>query len=714
MMATVAMACLSPGFALAAAGAATADQPETTATGGDIIVTAQKREQREIDVPQAVAVITADQLRAVHADRLDDYFTRVPGAAIDEAQAGQARLILRGVNTGSDAATVATYVDETPFGSATSLANGGNLAPDLDPGDLARVEVLAGPQGTLYGANSLGGLLKYVTVAPSTTALHIAAEGTVESVDHGGTGYSDRASLNLPVTSEFAVQGSGFYREDAGYISDPNHGDEVNRDKAYGGRFSALFKPTAALTLRANVLIQNLDSDAPNTVDVDPVTLMPTLGGYEQSHIVAQPSNVSYRVYNGTGTYDFGGVKLTSATSWGNLRQNEVQDATALFGQPASIAETVKQERFTQEVRLASSRPGWLDWTVGGYYTRERDIIAQNLGLNDGVTGQLVEGGLELVNLPTFYREFAGFANGTVHFSKQFDLTLGGRYSHNKQSSAEVVGGLLVPGGVTYSGNSSDGVFTYAVAPAFHPNADTAIYARVAKGYRPGGPNVIPVLAPNTVPREFSPDTTTNYEIGVKSELIPHLLSVELTGFYIDWKKIQLLGAVEGFGVNINGGKARSKGVEFSGTLTPTKGLTFSANGAYVDAYLTQDVMAFNASSGSELPYTAKFSGTLAADYEHPLGGDLAGTAGVSWRYTGPRESGFDTSYGQRHLARFSQVDAHAGVTYGNFRLDAFVRNLTNARGILDVGGAGSAENGAIAAAIIQPRSVGATLGFRY
>ncbi len=710
-MATVAMACLSPGFAAAAAPAP--DQADT-ATGGEIVVTAQKREQREIAVPQSISVITADQLRAEHADRLDDYFTRVPGAAIDEAQAGQARLILRGVNTGSDASTVATYVDETPYGSATALANGGNLTPDLDPGDLTRVEVLRGPQGTLYGANSLGGLLKYVTVAPSTTAMHISAQGTVESLDHGGTGYSDRASLNLPVSSDLAILGSGFYRDDAGFISDPNHGTQVNRDKAYGGRFSALFKPTAALTLRANVLIQNLDSDAPNTVDVDPVTLQPTLGRYVQSHVVSQPSDMQYRVYNGTGTYDFGGVNLLSSTSWGNLRQNEVQDATALLGTASSIGESVIQKRFTQEVRLASSKPGWLDWTVGGYYTRERDTITQNLGLNDATTGQVVEGGLELVDLPTFYREFAGFANGTVHFSPQFDLTLGGRYSHNKQSSAEVVGGLLVPGGVTYTGNSSDGVFTYAVAPAFHPNADTTIYARVAKGYRPGGPNVIPALAPTSVPRQFSPDTTTNYEIGVKSELIHRLLSVELTGFYIDWKKIQLLTAVSGFGVDVNGGTARSKGGEFSASLTPVTGLTLSANGAYVDAYLTQDVPGLNAVSGAELPYTAKFSSTLSADYAHPLSGTIDGTAGVSWRYTGPRESGFDTTYGQHHLIGFSQIDAHAGVTYGPFRLDAFVRNLTDRRGILDVGSFGSAENGAIAAAIVHPRSVGATLGFRY
>ncbi len=693
---------------------------QSEATGGEIVVTAEKREQRQIDVPQSVSVVTADALRAVHADRLDDFFTRVPSAAIDETQAGQPRLILRGINTGGDAATVATYVDETPYGSATGLANGGNLAPDLDPNDLARIEVLRGPQGTLYGANSLGGVLKYVTVAPRTDAVHASGQVGVESIDHGGIGFSMHAGLNLPVANTLAIQGSGFYRDDAGYISDPNHGPNVNHDLAYGGRFSALFRPTSGLTLRANVLIQNIDSDAPNAVDVSPATLMPTLGQYEQSHIVSQPSNVSYRVYNFTGTYDFGGAKLTSASSWGNLQQNEVVDGTAAFGTPASVTESVIQHRFTQELRLASSRPGLLDWTLGGYYTRERDVINENLGFNSATTGQVTLGGLELVNLPTFYREFAGFASGTIHFSKQFDLTVGGRYSHNKQSSAEIVGGLLVGPGFSFTGNSSDGVFTYSVAPAFHPNADTTIYARVAKGYRPGGPNVISPLAAGAVPRFFGPDTTVNYEIGAKSELIHRILSVDVTGFYIDWDKIQLLTSVLNVGVNINGGKARSKGIEFSSTLTPTKGLTLSANGAYVDAFLTQDVPGLGANAGAQLPYTAKYSGTLAADYEHSLGGEINGTAGISWRYTGSRQSGFATNHnpgaanGQYHLAAFSQIDAHAGVTFGHFRLDAFVRNLTDKRGILDIGSPISAENGAIAAAIVRPRSIGATLGFRY
>ena len=706
----------APACAQDATGAPAA-AAQTGTAADDIVVTAQKREQRLIDVPQSVSVIGSDLLRQTHADRLDDYLSRVPSAAINEAQAGQARIILRGINTGSDAATVATYIDETPYGSATSLANGGTLAPDFDPSEVQRIEVLRGPQGTLYGANSLGGLVKFVTVAPSTDAVHVFGQAGFEDIDHGGVGYSFRGALNLPISSDLAVRGSGFYRKDSGYIDDPNQGKDVNEVRSYGGRASILYHPDEALTLRATALIQNLASDAPNAYDADPITLSPTLGRYTQSHIVAEPSDVKYRVYNGTGSYDFGPVTFLSSTSQGNLRQALVQDATALFGAPSDVNEDVIQHRFTEEARLASSRPGFFEWTLGGFYTRERNAIRQNLGLNDATTGAITMPGLETVNFRSRYREIAGFASGTFHFTPKLDLTLGGRYSHNKQDSTETIGGALVPPpGLLFTGNSSDNVFTYSVAPSFKPNDHLTFYARVARGYRPGGPNVLPAIAvPGDVPRSFSPDRTTNYEVGVKSELLDRKLSLELTGFWIDWSRIQLLASVDGFGVNINGGDARSRGIEAAATLKPTSGLTLSANGAYIDAYLRNDVTGFGAESGDHLPYTARFSGTVSAEYERPLTDRINGEGGVSWRYTGHRESAFQLPpLGQHRLGGFSQVDAHAGVTFGHFRLDAFVRNLTDSHGITDVAGAGSAENGAVSVAIIRPRSFGATFGFNY
>ncbi len=700
---------------------------------GEIIVTAQKRAQRLIDVPQSVSVISADLLQETHSDRFQDYFTRIPSASFVEGQAGQTRLILRGINTGGVGATVATYVDETPYGSSTALANGAILTPDFDPSDIDRIEVLRGPQGTLYGANSLGGLVKYVTVLPSTDGIHGSAEVTGEAVTHGSAEYSGRAAINLPAGDRIAVRASGFYRRDPGFITDPRFGKNINDGTTYGGRVSLLLKPTERLTIRGTAMLEDLNSNGTNAQDVDPVTLKPIYADRVQRHIIRQPNNTQYRVYNGTVNYDFGPINFVSSTSWGNLDvAGKVDDSPvftpALAGLFGTIGYTqdqrVHQRRFTEEVRFSASAPTVFDWTLGAFYTRERNEIHQVVGgvnydtgvpLTGLVLGAFPIDNLATVSAPSTYRELAGFANATIHFTHQLDLTFGGRYSGNDQIGSQINDGVLVGGASTVSTSSHEGVWTYSVAPSFKPTRDLTAYGRIAKGYRPGGPNVISPQAPDAVPRQFGPDTTTSYEIGVKSELLDHKVSLEITGFYIDWDNIQLFTAVANFGVNINGGSARSKGVEFSLTAQPVKGLSLSANGAYVDAYLTQDTPALvGGHTGDSLPYTANFSSTLSADYDRPLTDKLNGTAGVSWRYTGPRNAAFEAAGGHQRLGAFGQIDAHIGVTFDRFRIDAFARNLTDSAGIVNLGGAGSGLNGSIAEAIVRPRSFGATLGFKY
>lgn len=719
----------APAVAQSVGAASAAGQPSAVQAQGDqnaIIVTAQKRTQRVLDVPQSVSVISGESLQNQHAQRLSDYLTRIPSANIVESQPGNSRIVLRGVNAGGVGATVATYIDETPFGSATGLANGAILAPDIDPFDLERVEVLRGPQGTLYGANSLGGLVKYVTVAPDPHMIGAAAEAGVEDVSHGQTGYWLRGAGNIPLSNTAAFRVSGFYRDDPGYIDDPNHGRDINDGKHYGGRASFMIRPSSRLRIRASALAENIRSDNTSTIDLDPVTLRPSLGTLEHARVLNEPNDVNYRLYNGTIDYNFGGVQLVSATSYGTLDQKQVEDASAMYGALLSsifgtplgtgVGQTMTQRRFTQEVRLASTGKQALEWTLGGFYTHEKNRLGQNLFGVDGVTGAPIASfdGLITVSLPSRYSEYAGFANATWHLAPKFDLTAGGRWSHNKQSDVQNTDGPLAGGATSYGGHSSDSVFTYSVAPTFKPNDNTRIYARVAKGYRPGGPNAVSPLAPAGVPRQFGPDTTTNYEVGVKTQTADHLLSLELTGFIIDWKDIQLLAQVEGFGVNANGGSARSKGIELTAGLNPGRGLSLYANGSYVDAHLTSDAPAVvGGVTGDPLPYNPKWQWTVGAEYDRPLNARLNGHAGISWHYTGTRFSDFDATNGQRRLRAFDQLDAHAGVDVGRFRIDAFAHNITDSRGIVNLGFFG-AVNGDISAAVIQPRTIGVSLGYRY
>ncbi len=737
----------------------TAAQPDSTQ---DVIVTAQKRAQRLLDVPQSVTVVSGAALETQQATTFQDYLKLVPGLQLNEAQLGQSRIILRGINAGGVASAVAVYVDDTPFGSSTGLANGGVLAGDFDTFDIARLEVLRGPQGTLYGANSLGGLLKFVTNAPDPTKVEARVRGSVENTKGGRIGYSGNAVLNLPIVSDkLAIRASGYYRRYGGYIDSigtalviptptaanpaatvtkPSRvANNINPADSYGGRASLLFTPSQALSIRLSAILQNIDVNAPDTIEVNPFTLAELYGRTTQSQFVPQFTNTAYRLYNGTADLNLGFATLTSVTSYATLRQHLRVDETgylnlalqgALGTPDFALLQTTRQTKFTQEVRLSTPSNRFFEGLVGGYYTHETGSINQAFqayqpGTLTQVTGLPL---LATVVLPSVYNEYAGFANGTVHLGRMFDLTLGGRYSHNNQRANQTNNGILVGAGaapvVFPETRSSDNVFTYSVAPKININNHASIYGRVAKGYRPGGPNVLPAGAPAGTPRTYGPDTVTSYEAGFKGETPDRTFSIDVAAFHIDWNRIQLLAVVNGFGINANGGKAVSDGVEFTATVRPTQGLNLSANGAYTNARLKQTTSLYvGGFAGDQLPYSPKVSIGVDGSYEFVLTGETKAYFGASLRslsrQTGTYDYGFYTTYGrQRRIPAYEVVDLRAGLHLGRFELEAYAKNLTNALGYTYTSTTfptpSTLPNGALSAGVIRPRTAGIaiTAGF--
>ena len=216
-----------------------------------VIVTAQKREESLHDVPMGVSALAGSTLDDLQARDFAGYAALVPGLSLASVQGGQTRLTLRGQNAGGVGSTVAVYIDESPFGSSTALLNGSIDTGDFDTWDMQRIEVLRGPQGTLYGANSEGGLLKFVTNAPELGKFSLAGEADGESVNHGGNGWDGRALVNVPLGEKIALRVSGFYDELPGYINDPASGrQDVNDGRKYGGRASLLATVTDDLSIR--------------------------------------------------------------------------------------------------------------------------------------------------------------------------------------------------------------------------------------------------------------------------------------------------------------------------------------------------------------------------------------------------------------------------------------------------------------------------------
>ena len=342
-----------------------AQEPEATNLD-EVIVTAQKVEQSVIDVPLSISVLGTDDLEKTQSLNMQDYVKLVPGLQLTQSQPGFGRLVIRGINTGGVAATVGVYVDETTFGSSTGLANGAILAGDFDTFDVARVEVLRGPQGTVYGASSLGGVLKYVTNEPQTESFEGRVRGSFESVDGGDMSYSGAGVVNIPVSDSVAIRASGFYRSVGGFIDsigtvDEGSGatsdvaDDINGSTVSGGRASMLFTPSETFSLQLTAYIQDIDNDASSGIDSDYATGDTLYGGLTQSQFVPEAAGISYRVYNATAIWDLGFADLTSATSYGKNQQDYRQDITMLLGGLESyIEQTTSVERISQEFRLAS------------------------------------------------------------------------------------------------------------------------------------------------------------------------------------------------------------------------------------------------------------------------------------------------------------------------------------------------------------------------
>ena len=699
----------------------------------DIVVTAQKREQALIDVPQSVTVLGGQALERQQAFNFQDYAKLVPGLQIAQSNPGEARIVLRGINTGGVASTVSTYIDETPFGSSSGQVNAAILAGELDTFDVARVEVLRGPQGTLYGASSLGGVIKFVTAAPQTGKFEARGRASIETVDGGNLSYLNSALVNVPVSSTLAIRASGFYRSYGGFIDSiglagSDVARNINDSKSYGGRVSALFKPSSALSIRLTAILQNLDTDGASVVESDPILLKTRNGRFAQSQFVPEYTNIAYRLYNGTADLDLGFATLTSSTSYSSLKESLRDDLTVLYGSQlglytdatgaladVGLVQHTDVERITQEVRLASAKSDRFEWLLGGYYNHEKGAIIQRLDVYDHDTLTIFSGVPQLFDGATRsrYEEFAGFANGTAHFG-QFDLTLGGRYSHNDQDADQGGTGLLAPPAL--SSKSKENVFTWSVAPKYKFSPTGAVYARVAKGFRPGGPNIVPPGAPTDV-KTYRSDSLISYEAGIKAETSDRSFGVDLAAFYIDWKDIQLFAQINDYGVNANGGKAKSEGFEFTLTARPTRGFEVSVNGAYTNARLREDTdPLIGGRDGDRLPFTPKYAVSLNSDYDWAVGSGATAFVGGSLRFLGEQPGPFSPAAlalsGQPYrIASYAVVDLRAGVDLGRFSIEAYAKNLTNAAGKTSVTGEGNSPFGSVGTGVIRPRAFGLTVG---
>jgi outer membrane receptor protein involved in Fe transport len=684
---------------------------QTTSGGGieTVTVTAEKRSQNIQDVPASVSALTGEELSNMHAVSLQDMEGLIPGLNIQPfGAAGTEFVTIDGIPPTASTTAARVYIDETPMGSSSGFVAANVITPDVMPYDIERVEVLNGPQGTLYGANAMSGVIKYVLTQPDPSKFSAEVGADVFGIqDGGGAGEQLRAMVNVPIEDNtLALRGTFYQRFTPGYIDDIVTGDKHdNAAHQIGGRASLLWEPNSKLSLQATVLDQHVLQNNSDTVSYDPVTHKPFPGAgvLSNNFYLPESTDIDILLYDLTGKYDFGWANLTSTSSYQLIRTTVIGDQTAAFrpiapliGLPDDILvnfpENPKVGKFTQEARLTSEQGGPVDWLFGGYFTHEVTSQLQFFQVfsSPGNPYPPPLNPLEFATLNSSYIEYAGFANATWHVTDALDVGGGLRYSDNNQGYKQQLGGALVGGVEKFpKGTSQQSVVTWDINPSYHFAPNDMVYARISKGFQPGAPNALPFGVTGAA-RFYNASSLIDYEAGIKSLFLDGKVLVDASVFHIVWSDIQVPVFYPACPctVNGNGGAAHSNGVNFQGNYSPFDGLLLGANLAYTDSTIADGITSLNAPGGGRLLYVPKWSWSLTATYTTPIGDSWNFDAGAQFRHGGSQWSGVQGSFQNDIFGNpvqtafldpaYNQLDLHVGVSNDSWRLQLYGRNLTN------------------------------------
>ena len=716
------------------------------ATGEDelqeVVVTAQKRSERLQDVPAAITAVSGDTLNELHLQGNADLAKSVPSLSFDVLGPGESTLSIRGLGTSYGLApAVSYYLNETPLDIRTDGYAG---APDIDFFDVDRVEVLRGPQGTLYGSSSMGGALRVLTAQPDPSAFAVNTELGGSTMEGGGGGYSAKSAVNLPLAANAAVRLVGTYEHVPGYInltvpgdysvtnpsSEPLVARRVNDADIEGGRLLGLWKPTDELTIAPSIVFSRIDAGSNSTF----YNNLPdfTVAGY-----IPSPQSSRLIVGNLAVTYNFGLASLLSSTSVLSRDVVTTNDFTLFFANiapafglsyppntPGTDHDTSTNAGLVQEFRLSSPTEQPLRWVAGAYFSRFRQHSTE---LTDSSSfaeaiGQTDSPLLYSFDQGTVDQQVALFADVTYRILPQLEIRAGERYYELRDSLENVQSGAIAAPSeplvhARASGSSPRAVLSY------YPVQDTTVYVTAARGYRPGGPNVglpsnIGCTLTNAYSPLYSPDSVWNYEIGAKTEFLQRRLSVDVAAYQIDWKNVQQAVTDPGCGALFvaNVGSAQSKGVEVEINFKPLNALLLTASGSYTHAqYQSIDapfVGAVAVQPGDAVPDVPPRKLDLGAEYTVPIATN-AGYLHLEWSHLGSVPTGF--TYHDVRPA-YSALEAAVGFRSGRYDVSLYGHNLTNSTGILSIQESSTYSYGQVFRSEIAtpPRSFGIDLKMHF
>jgi outer membrane receptor protein involved in Fe transport len=657
---------------------------------GDIIVTARKREERAIDVPIAVTAVSGAALEKRGAANLADFLQEVPGVGIyDGGSALGTKITIRGISTSLGANENGFYLDDLPFTGVTVP-----ISPDVRAWDLDRVEILRGPQGTLFGEGSMGGTVRILTKGADLNEWEAKGLGMVSDTKGGGTNAGAKGAFNAPIIpGVLAVRVAGTHERYEGWVDNSSTGQTNVNDQTYDTfRARLRFDPVERLSITGNYWFSKSDFPGGGSTARD---------DGEQTRTTVPSSRSREELYGATARYDLGGAEVFYSYSHSDFTVPQ-QGASAR----GSIDVLIDIGVEAHELRLASAGDGPLKWTVGGY--------ARDSQRNDTV--KFAAAGID--NDAQFNSRARALFGETTYTlpGVPIDLTAGLRYFEDQVSGFEANSGVAVdqPGKTYRSWNPRFSV-------AWHPMADATIYASAAKGFRSGQlqPSVPYALGPIygvDLPATLSQDSIWTYEVGAKADLWDRKLTLEGALFYSDWKDVAVRIPIPRTSFNglVNSDGTRTKGAELSLVAQPVPGLVLSAGGAYVDAEYVSDVPGTAIIKGSAVEDVAKFTANASADYSAQVRDNVQAFGRIGWQHSSPRRNASYAAFLPGDT--IDRIDARIGVELAQLTIALFADNLTDDNGATSYRAVYQVGPTAfdITSNRLRPRTLGLEASFRF
>jgi outer membrane receptor protein involved in Fe transport len=712
---------------------------ESSAVLEEVVVTATKRVERLQDVPMSIATESGAELEHRGATSLEDIIANTPSLNNPGSGGGNStNLTIRGVTTGTDLgnkqSTVSPLYDDIPVDPVGQFGGATNLRPV----DVERVEVLRGPQGTLFGSGSLAGAVRYITNKPDLRQFSATAEITAASTDHGANSYSGNLIVNAPlVEGKYAARVVAYDYYDAGWINNLYTGkNNENSTRTQGGRLELAANPNERFSAELTIFYQ--DSKDFNGIGGSLYTTPPGQSGPVSDGISDQTDGLQNTIYALALKYDFDSATLYSNSSY-HHRNDQVPAYDTFFVPLVSLIATgganiipgldrslyaVDEHNYTQELRLSSRGDGAWKWTIGTFYLQSDAFGKQEIESSALIP---VIGGGNIVDFhfTQIQKELSGFAEMTYTVAKKWDFTGGVRVSKVDVTSSESAGGYLPVGSESPAAyaHANFGVSGSPVSPrvsiAYRPNPDVTLYAEAARGYRVGGLNLTSVAT--GAPSTYGSDSLWNYEVGAKGNIFDTKAIYRAAVYYIDWRNIQigLQNAIANWVGNA--GNAGLYGVEFQldskliSWLAFGGGFALSSNTiSQGNPNITRPTGVVGVNRGDLLPASPEAQATGYAEVDFSAMSHSAYVR-LGARYLGPEWTDFahtGTKFGD-----FTSLNIRAGVHFDRFEFVAFVDNLSNIDGkvgALDPQFAGPVVLQNLDAFRIRPRTVGLTIRAKF